>query len=473
MEEREQVDIVLVYAPSKHKVAWLFSLPSLGGYLKRKGYSVEVIDAPFLNMGVTETIREIRRLDPAVIGISIPLTLFVHESVEFLKVVRKAFPNKLLLCGGIHPTLAPEDAALHCDAVVIGEAERTVEEILEQCREGRDIGDVAGLCYVSDNGLLRFTQPRQLVANLDDLGEPDWSLVPFRKWADTTFLAVEGKFTMPIYTSRGCPFNCAFCANEKLTRRRVRFRSVGLVVDEMERIVRDYGVRNFFFEDEVFTISAERVMRFCDELDRRRLDVKWTCQSRADCIAEDSIVRLRRSGCIQMGFGLESADPDIQRLIRKELDLDKVHETVRLCRKHGMLVTLSFLLGVPTETVGSIRRTLKFLERCDPDFVWCFHCVPYPGTDLFDIALAEGGFKHIYWSELGSRRARWDPPYQTPALENIPLPLIADVVGYRLHMRTPRRFARFARGGGFARATYMLLRSRVSMLRLWHRGVRL
>jgi len=473
MIANEQLDIVLTYPPTRQKLAWLFSLPCLGGYLKRKGYSLSVIDPPFLNMGVTETIQEIARLNPLAIGVSIPLTDFAHEGVEFLKVVRKAFPNKTVLCGGIHPTLVPEDVALHCDAVVLREGELTTAQILDRLKEGKDFHDVSGICYVGQNGTLSFTQPRELAANLDELGPPDWSLIPFRKWSETTFLAVEGKFTMPITGSRGCPFNCAFCANAKLNDRRVRFRSIESVVDEMELIVKDYGVRYFFFQDEVFTISAQRVMRFCDELERRGLAITWTCQTRADSITEDSIARLKQAGCIQIGFGLESADPGIQRIIRKELDLNKVRETVRICKKHQMLVTLSFLVGVPGETVGSIRTTLKFLEECGPDFTVCFYCVPYPGTEVFDIALADGGFKYIHWSRTQLRSAQWDPPYQPPGLKNVPLPLVVDAVNYRLHMRTPRRFVRVARTAGLLRATYMLVRSWYSMLRLRGRGVRL
>ncbi len=473
MKEASGVDIVLVYAPSRHRVAWLFSLPCLGGYLKRKGYSVRVIDAPFLNMGVTETIQEIKRLDPLVIGVSIPLTDLVHEAREFLKIVRKAFPKRVLLCGGIHPTLVPEDVALHCDAVVVGEGELTTEEVLQRLRQGKEFHDVPGLCYVGQNGTLTLTEPRQLAANLDDLGAPDWSLIPFRNWDRRTFLAVQGRFTLPMYTSRGCPFNCAFCASPRLSGRHVRFRSVELVVDEMEKIVKDYGVRRFFFEDEVFTLKPERVERFCDEIERRRLRVIWSCQSRADCITEDSIARLSRSGCIAMGFGLESADPEIQRIMRKELDLSKVRETVRLCRKHRMLVTLTLLLGVPSETVGSIRTTIKFVQECDPDWSFCFCFVPYPGTELFDTALAQGGLRYIRWSLTQSRAAQWDPPYQPPALKNIPLPLISDVVAYRLLMRTPCRLARLARRAGLRATAYMFMRSLYSMLRLRRHGVRL
>jgi len=473
VEEATGMDIVLVYPPTRHKVAWLFSLPCLGGYLKRKDYSVAVIDAPFLEMGVTETINEIKRLDPLAIGVSIPLTDLVHEGREFLKVVRNAFPNKIVLCGGIHPTLVPEDVALHCDAVVVGEGELTTEEILHRLKEGKDFHDVPGLCYVGDNGALTFTEPRPPAPNLDDLGPPDWSLIPFQNWDKRTFLAVGNQFTLPMYTSRGCPFDCAFCANAKLTGRRVRFRSVELVVDEMEKIVKDYGVRSFFFEDEVFTLKPERVEQFCDELDRRRLSVRWSCQTRADCVREESIARIRRSGCEQIGFGLESADPEILRIMRKELDLDKVREGVRFCKKHNLWVNLSSLIGVPGETVESVRKTLRFLEECDPDFPYCFCFVPYPGTDLFDTALEQGGFRYIRWAQTQTRSALWDPPYQAPGLKNVPLPLILDVVAYRILMRTPYRLMRLARTAGWPRTMYMLMRSYYSMLRLRRRGVRL
>ncbi len=473
MEKECGTDIALVYAPSKEKIAWLFSLPSLGGYLKRQGFSVEVIDAPFLDMGVTETIEEIRRLNPMVIGLSIPMTLVVYESVEFLKVMRKSFPDTPIICGGIHPTLVPEDTVLHCDAVVVGEGELTTEEILNRIKEGRDFHDVAGICYLGEHGKPAFTSPRTPAASLDELGPPDWSLIPFKKWAEVVSLPLDNKFTMPINSSRGCPFNCAFCANERLTGRRVRFRAVDAVVDEMERAVREYGVDRFFFQDEVFTIDADRVERFCDELDKRGLDVKWNCQTRADCIKEETVARLKRSGCTRIGFGLESADPEILRIMRKQLDLDKVRETVRACKKHGVFVSLSLLVGVPGETPESIRRSLEFLKECTPDVVTCFEFMPYPAIELTDVALEQGGIKYINWTEMRSSRTSWDPPYLAPGLEGVPIPLIVNAIHYRLNVASPARFARMVKMTGLPVALYLAMKWFRSTIRLRRRGVRL
>jgi len=434
--------IALVYAPSKHKVSAIFSLPCLGGYLKRQGVDVSVIDAPLSGYGVSETLDRLRQLNPDVIGISIPFTLLVHESVEFMKLVRAAFPDTLLICGGVHPTLVPMDVAPFCDAAVIGDGEITTRELLERYVSGDEWRDTPGICFLGSEGKLVFSEPRKPEEDLDALGGPDWSLIPFEQWKTTFYFHIEGEIAMPLMSGRGCPFACTFCANEKLTGRRVRFRSIPSFLEDIEGVIETFGIRSFFFHDEVFTINKARLREFCDEAKGRNLKFKFLAQTRADRVDEEDIRLLTEAGCVALGFGLESADPEINRRMNRNLDLDRVRETIALCRKYGLMCSLSFMIGTPWETFDTLRTTFNFINEVGPDSIGFFFFIPYPGTKMFDDALEIGGLNYIDWSDAMSSQPEHDV-YRAPTLRNVHPGLVRDSVMWHYYTRSLRRFMQY------------------------------
>ncbi len=434
--------IALVYAPSKHKLSGIYSLPSLGGYLKRHGADVTVIDAPLCEYDVTETLDKLREIDPDVIGISIPLSLFLYESLEFMKLVRTKFPNKLLICGGIHPTLVPTDVAPYCDAVVLGDGEITVMELLERHAHGDGWRDTPGIGFIGSEGKLVCSEPRKPEEDLDLLGGPDWSLIPIEKWKKIFHFHIEGELAIPLISSRGCPFACTFCANEQLTGRRVRFRSIPSFLDDIEHAMRTFGTRSFFFHDDNFTLDKNRVREFRDEIRRRNLKFKFFAQTRADQVTEEDIAMLSEAGCVALGFGLESADPEISRKFNKSLDLDKVRDAVAMCRNYNIQCGLTFMIGAPWETFDTLRTTFDFINKAGPDSIAFFFFMPYPATRIFEDALEVGGLNYINWSDAMSNEPSSDM-YRAPGLRGVHPRLIQHAVMWRYYTRSLRRFKQY------------------------------
>jgi radical SAM superfamily enzyme YgiQ (UPF0313 family) len=437
--------IALIYAPSKHKLAGMFALPCLGGYLKRQGVDVMLIDAPLLEYDVRTALERLRELDPDVIGVSVPLTQLVYDSVEFMKLVRARFPDKLLISGGIHATLAPEDVAPYCDAVVIGDGELTTLDILERYGNGDDWRATPGICFPGVDGKLLFSEPRALERDLDRLGGPDWSLIPFEQWYDVFHFHIEGEIALPMVSSRGCPFNCTFCANKVLTGRRVRFRSIPSFLDDIETAMEEFGIRSFFFLDDVFTLKKDRVREFADEKRRRNLDFRFITQTRADCVDEEDIRVLKEAGLFALGFGLESADPLIMEKINKKLPLHRVREAMDACRKHEIHSGLTIIIGTPWETFDSLKTTFAFLDEVSPDLIgFCFF-IPYPRTESFQEALEIGGLNYLNWADAMSNEPTY-AVYRAPGLQGVHPGLIRDAIIWSYYTRSPHRLKHYFEG---------------------------
>jgi len=436
------ISLALLYAPSGRKLGGMLTLPCLGGYLKRQGVDVAVIDAPLSGYDVPTTLEKLRELDPQIIGVSIPMSQMLYQSVEFMKLIRARLPDKLLICGGVHPTLVPWDVAPYCDAVVVGEGELTTFELVERYSRGNEWRETPGMCYVGSDGKLVYTPRREPVEDLDVIGGPDWSLIPFQRWANVYHYSIEGEKALPAISSRGCPFACTFCANDALTGRRLRYRSIPSFLDEIENNIETFGVRAFSFYDEVFTLKRERIRQFVDEVGRRNLRFRFIAQTRADCIEEEDILLLKRAGCAVLGFGLETADPEIMEKIKKKLDLDRVRQAVAACRKHEIACGLSFMLGTPWETFETLRNTFKFIDEVDPDAIGFFFFTPYQGTKIFQDALEMGGLKYINWSDTWSEGWNNEPEYcvyQAPGLQGVYPTRIRDAAMWHYYTRRLRR----------------------------------
>ena len=336
----------------------------------------------------------IAAIQPDLVGIG-AMTIDEGRLFECARRVRKARPDALILAGGPHASLNPgrclEEPAL--DGVVIGEGERTVVELVDALARGGDPRTIAGTGWRAEDGQPSFAPPRALVEDLDDLPLPAWDLVDLDRYS-RYFNFHDLPLVAPPYstmiTSRGCPWSCTFCHN--LFGRRARLRSADGVVDEMERLVRRHGVHEIHIIDDVFNIDGDRLIAICDEILRRDLRIRLAFPNgiRGDLITADQLHKLRDAGCYSVNFALETASPRLQRLIGKRLDVDRVLENSRLARELGLIVSGFVMLGFPTETREEMEATVKTVVDSAFDMPRLFEVCPFPGTELFKQAAAEG-----------------------------------------------------------------------------------
>jgi radical SAM superfamily enzyme YgiQ (UPF0313 family) len=230
-----------------------------------------------------------------------------------------------------------------------------------------------------DAGGPRVNPPRAPVADLDSLPRPAYDLLPMREYG--TPFSASGRVTS-LVTSRGCPYRCSFCDAWVVMGRKYRAHSAARVVEEIAWLARDFGVREVVFKDSEFTLDRARVERFCD-LMREGPRVSWTCSARVDAVDEALLRRMAEAGCRVVQLGVESADPEVLRALRKGIRLERVRAAFAAARAARIETVANLMVGTPGETRESLEATRRLVAEIRPDHLNVQVFVPYPGTELF------------------------------------------------------------------------------------------
>jgi radical SAM superfamily enzyme YgiQ (UPF0313 family) len=236
--------------------------------------------------------------------------------------------------------------------------------------------DVKGIAYRED-GAIKLTDQRALIEDLDALPTPARHLFQLSRYHTLDVHA-------SIIAGRGCPFNCIFCVGSKMGGRRARYRNTKLVVDEIEQVLA-YGFKEVNFEDDLLTLNHKHVYAVCDEIIARGLKFNWSIFSRADTVNLDLLRRMKEAGCNWMLYGVESGNQQILDTVKKKITLEKIREGVRMAKEAGIEVMASFIIGLPGETVDTLKETIEFGQSLDT--FWGFNVLsPFPGTEVRDKA---------------------------------------------------------------------------------------
>ncbi len=373
-------------------------LLSIGAVLEREGIGVEIVPANILGLDWRGIEAKIRRDKPDIVGVTIT-TENRFQSFRLVRLAKKAHPGALTVLGGPHASMAAEDCLARIpeiDAVVRGEGELTM---LDLCRAWdadprlAALADIPGLVLRGPNGVPRCAPPRPPIADLDSLPTPAFHLVPFEKYNFT--FPVPGHGELPavnIMTSRGCPFNCSFCATPINWGRHVRMRSPESVVREIELLKERYGIKVVFFFDDTFNANPKRADAICDLMIERKLDVFFKCDVRMDVMSRDLVAKMKRAGLFHLSFGLEAGSDRVRNdIVGKKIDVADFENLVRWCRELDVIPNVFFIFSHPTETWEDAGETIRIIEKYKDEIegsVAILHI--YPGTPLEKLARESG-----------------------------------------------------------------------------------
>ena len=251
-----------------------------------------------------------------------------------------------LILGGIHPTLMPAEVLKEtgADFVVTGEGELVLKELM------RNNG--VGLTQIREGGQIE---------DIDNL--PDWDLIDPRKYPHMPWgVATKNAMVAPIITSRGCPYQCTFCASPKISQRRIRYRSAESVVQELLYLNTFFGVKEFNFQDDNFTANRNRAGEICEGILSSGLQIDWACENgiRADKVDKNLLSLMKRAGCYKVNIGIESTDNQILKNIKKMETIEDIEKGIDLITNAGIEVRASFIFGLPGETKATIEKTIKW-----------------------------------------------------------------------------------------------------------------
>jgi len=351
-----------------------------------------------------ETIAQrVRQWNPDVVVVEIPFSGWSKTAFEVVTATKKVKPQLTVVLIGQHPSARPEACLLEPDVdfVVIGEPENTVSELVDMLDSGKhEFEKIDGLGF-KKNGKTVLTGKRAIIADMDSLPFPARHLLPMNIYNEAVKeIPLRGEISKPwtiVTTSRGCPYNCVFCSNAIVWGRQWRARSPKNVVDELDFLVKTYGIKQVDFYDENMTLDKKRMAEICDLIVERKLHIEWFTPNgiRADTLDEALLRKMKKAGCKKIRVAPESG---VQRvvndIIKKELDLKSVERAVAACKKVGIKVGCFFVMGLIGETKADIEETIKFaykLKRLGADSFIFSIAMPLYGTTFYEQA-KDGGF---------------------------------------------------------------------------------
>lgn len=364
----------------------------LGTILRNAGHEVKLLDGSF-DRDLTRIKQEISLFSPDIVAVSCSTDLLQNGE----DVLAEAKSNGCItIVGGPHPTIAPLETLKNrdIDFIVIGEGEVTLTELVSTLERDGDLSGVRGIGFRHDETPI-ITPARGFISNLDSLPIAD------RELLDTFPRYLDG-LALNVSAIRGCPFRCTFCQPTlfNLFGNHVRSRSPENVVYELEFLYRRYRIRDFFFVDDLFTVSKGWLEEFRDALNEAGLTgkVRFSINSRVDLINEEIIRTLKAINTYYLLLGLESGSQKMLDSCKKGTTVQQGMDAVQLARKHGIRTHAYILLGLPGETTESLKATEELLEKLRPDTVHISVATPFIGTVLYDECSNEGNLQHGSYS---------------------------------------------------------------------------
>lgn len=375
------------------------ALLSIAAYLEQRGLAVSIVDIHVEKLSTAELREKLLKLAPKIVGITV-MTATAVPSNLVARVVKRALPHALVVMGGVHAEALPEECLSNAsvDVVVRGDGEMTFASLCQAHLLGVSWKGVDGISFRDDLSgpcVARHNRPGKVIMDLNQLPFPAYHLVPMHLY----YPAIGAYRKLPainMLMTRGCPGQCTFC-NSAMTS--LRSHDAELVVDEIMRLKREFGIREIQFYDDTFTIFRPNVMKFCRLMVERNVDVSWCAFARVDCLNDEMVRAMKRAGCHQMLFGLESGDPAVLERIGKPIQLGRTIEAVRMVRASGIQVRGAFVFGCEEETPETLRTTLNFALSLNLDLAIFNIATPYPGTRLFRWAREQGYLEHEDWTE--------------------------------------------------------------------------
>jgi len=371
-------------------------LAVIAGVLEKNGYQVSIIDGNALKIEPKEISSYI--IDASIVLLT-AMTPTINITAKIAQQIKQVRPDIQIILGGVHATLLPEDtlSSIHeIDIIVRGEGEETILELLSALQRKAVLNNISGIAFRSGDKIIN-TNTRLRNINLDSLPFLPYHLLPVGKYRPHPPHGRALPFAA-IVTSRGCPYNCAYCS-KPVFGNKFRAQSSERVVEEVSYYKKRFGIKEVAFYDDVFTLDKKRAFAIAEGMIEKGLKLFWTCETRANLVDRELLLKMRQAGCYSVSYGIESSSQEILDAINKDITPEKVEEAIHLTREAGLQATGYFMVGCPGETPQTIRKSIDFAKHLKLDYAQFAITTPFPGTELYRRYL-EGKGNKIPWENF-------------------------------------------------------------------------
>jgi radical SAM superfamily enzyme YgiQ (UPF0313 family) len=364
------------------------SLPMIAGALEVKKHDVKILDCIANDIDVEGLKRSISEFDPRLIIFNMS-TATSSSDVEVINMMRDVSKAHFTVIGN-HATSLPEEVLQSSvlDSVIRREPELTAQDLADAVETGRDLLKVSGISFKQKDGKILHNEDRPFNEDLDELPFAARHLLDNAKY---TLPVINEPYTL-IITSRGCPHSCIYCTAYQYYGKKLRLRSAANVVDEMQECLEKHNLRNFTMWSDTFNQSKKFVMEVCAEIKRRGLEkkIRWMANSRVDHVDPEVLREMRSSGCIGVSYGVESGVEEILKNMKKGATAEQARVAVKQTKEAGIEVLTHIILGLPGETMETIKETIKYVKELDPDYAQFYCAIPFPKTELEEMGKKNG-----------------------------------------------------------------------------------
>lgn len=365
----------------------------ISAYLKNKGYEVHCLNQNHHPESRLEDMLKERHFDVVATG---GLFIYISPIRAVINTVRRVSPKAKVVLGGAIASADPQFISneLKPDILVIGEAERTMDNLLSALQNGDDLRQVTGIAF-QDKGEFVQTKPTPLIEDLDELPLPDYEAFEYGYYLDRFsldtehFCSIRGNGykarTANIFSSRDCVSKCTFCF--RITGGNYRTRSLKNFLAEVHYLIDTYNINNIGLQDEMFITSRKRLVEWCQAL--KEIGLPWECQARVTSVDSQALALLKDSGCHLVSFGFESGSPTVLKSMRKGITPELIERAIQGALEHKLTIQGNFIFGDPAETFKTVNETFAFTRKFPRLSLAHAFIVPYPGSDLYNNLVAD------------------------------------------------------------------------------------
>lgn len=338
------------------------------------GCEVRVFDYIISCYSKEKLAAQLAEFQPDAVGAG-SVTMNFYDAQRILRDVKSINPDVLTMMGGPHVSFTVEETLRsypEIDLIFIGEADDTIIQFAPLMNQKSKWNGVQGIAFRKDDEIVN-TGRREFIADVDRIPEPARRLLPISRYRALGY-------PVSMITGRGCPHGCIFCLGRKMVGSKVRRRSPGLVLDEMEQIL-GMGFGRINIADDLFASDTGRVKEICNGIKERNLKFAWSAFARVDTVNQEMFDAMAAAGCDSISFGVESGSPEMLKRVRKGITLVQATDAIRMCKRSGMLPHASFMVGLPGESKETLHQTGAFAESLKILFGY-HYLAPFPGTTL-------------------------------------------------------------------------------------------